>query len=220
MKTMQIQKEMQAIEIHFATTNGGKILEIKRICANLSVQSGEISVVKFDISTIEEPEENGLTFSENSEIKFLYYEQFSHKLEKNKFLIAEDSGFEIHALEGFPSIYSARFLKQFNTKKEAFLEIKKMLEEKNLSTKGQKARFVCDICTRIDGNIEHFHGIVEGIISFENIEDEGFGYDPIFIPQNSNQSNSTQTFAQMKGVEKDLTSHRAQAFSQFLKHIS
>gem|GEM_PF-3479603 len=212
---MQIQKEMQAIEIHFATTNGVKILEIQRICANLSVQSGEISVVKFDISTIEEPEENGLTFPENSEIKFLYYEQFSQKLEKNKFLIAEDSAFEIYALEGFPSIYSARFLKQFNTKKEAFLEIKKMLEEKNLSTKWQKARFVCDICTRIDGKIKHFYGTVEGIISFEDIEDEGFGYDPIFIP-----NNSTQTFAQMKGAEKDLTSHRAQAFSQFLNYIS
>ena len=212
---MQIQKKIQEIEIHFATTNVGKILEIERICANLPSEKHAISVVKFDISKIEEPEEDGLTFAENSEIKFLYYEQFSQKLEKNKFLIAEDSGFEIQALEGFPSIYSARFLKQFNSKKEAFLEIKKMLEEKNLSIQEQKSRFVCDICTRIDGNIEHFHGMVEGIISFENIEDEGFGYDPIFIP-----TNSTQTFAQMKGVEKDLTSHRAQAFSQFLNYIS
>ena len=145
------------MQIHFATTNHGKILEIERICANLPVKKCEISVVKFDISGIEEPEENGLTFPENSEIKFLYYEQFSQKLEKNKFLIAEDSGFEIHALEGFPSIYSARFLKQFNSKKEAFLEIKKMLEEKNLSIEGQSASFVCDICTRIDGKIKHFY---------------------------------------------------------------
>lgn len=207
--------QIQGIKIHFATTNAGKILEIERICANLPYQKQAISVVKFDISQIEEPEENGLTFPENSEIKFLYYEQFSQKLEKNKFLIAEDSGFEIHSLEGFPSIYSARFLKQFNTKKEAFLEIKKMLEEKNLSIEEQKARFVCDICTRIDGKIQHFYGTVEGIISFANIEDDGFGYDPIFIP-----TNSTQTFAQMKGVEKDITSHRAQAFSQFLNYIS
>jgi XTP/dITP diphosphohydrolase len=203
------------MEIHFATTNGGKILEIERICTNLPSQKQAISVVKFDISKIEEPEEDGLTFAENSEIKFLYYEQFSQKLEKNKFLITEDSGFEIHALEGFPSIYSARFLKQFNTKKEAFLEIKRMLEEKNLPIQNQKASFVCDICTRIDGEIKHFYGTVEGIISFEKIGDEGFGYDPIFIP-----NNSTQTFAEMKGAEKDLTSHRAQAFSQFLNYIS
>ena len=202
------------MEIHFATTNGGKILEIERICANLPTQNS-VSVVKFDISQIEEPEENGLTFPENSEIKFLYYEQFSQKLEKNKFLIAEDSGFEIHALEGFPSIHSARFLKQFKTKKEAFLEIKKMLEGKNLPIQNQKASFICDICTRIDGEIQHFHGTVEGTISLANIEDEGFGYDPIFIP-----NNSTQTFAQMKGTQKDSTSHRAKAFSQFLQYIS
>ena len=202
------------IAIHFATTNGGKILEIERICANLPVQN-KVSVAKFDISTLEEPEENGLTFPANSEIKFAYYEQFSPKLEKNNFLIAEDSGFEVHALEGFPSIYSARFLKQFKTKKEAFLEIKNMLEEKNLSTESQSASFVCDICTRINGEIKHFYGTVEGTISFSNIEDEGFGYDPIFLPTNSNQ-----TFAQMNGVEKDITSHRSQAFSQFLQYIS
>ena len=90
-----------------------------------------------------------------------------------------------------------------------------MLEEKNISTERQPASFVCDICTRIDGKIQHFYGTVEGTISFENIEDEGFGYDPIFIP-----NNSKQTFAQMNGIEKDLMSHRAKAFSHFLQHIS
>ena len=215
------------IEFNFATTNDEKILEVKRICANLPTKNQKIAVKKLSSSSIEEPEETGATFAENAEIKFIYYEQFSPKLEKNQFLITEDSGFEIYALENFPSVYSARFLKQFSSKLEAFSEIKNKLLAKNLPIELQKARFVCDICTRIDGEILHFHGISEGILSLTDVDDKsskhmfelGFGYDPIFIPEDPTQENSPQTFSQMTGEKKDTLSHRAKAFKQFLNYI-
>lgn len=193
--------------INFVTTNREKILELQRIASSVT------SVINIEPThfTGEEPEENGNTFAENSEIKFLFYE---NHLNSAELLITEDSGFEITELENFPSIHSARFLKQFHTKQEAFEEIGKMLFSKT-GKNSSHARFVCDICTRINGEIKHFYATTEGELSFENHRNEGFGYDPIFIP-----TNSTKTFSEMSGIEKDRFSHRAQAFKQLLHFIS
>ncbi len=193
--------------INFFTTNREKILEMQRIATSIS-QTINIKPTHF---TGKEPEENGNTFSENSEIKFLFYE---NHLNSAELLIAEDSGFEITELENFPSIHSARFLKQFSTKQEAFQELGNMLFSKN-GKKTSHARFVCDICTRINGEIKHFYATTEGELSFQNHNNEGFGYDPIFIP-----TNSTKTFSEMSGTEKDNFSHRAKAFKQLLQFIS
>lgn len=196
------------MKLSFATTNNNKITEVKRILsgANITLEAFHPNV--------EEPEETGLTFAENSEIKFLYYEQYFQQKD-NEFLIAEDSGIEIMALENFPSVKSARFLRSFNTKKLAFLEIKNMLQSKMNGVQNNfEACFICDICTRINGEILHFMGNVQGTLTFDLIDDEGFGYDPIFIPHNAKS-----TFAQMNGEEKDLISHRNKALQQLIQKI-
>jgi XTP/dITP diphosphohydrolase len=196
------------MKLSFATTNNNKITEVKRILgrANITLEAFHPNV--------EEPEETGLTFAENSEIKFLYYEQYFPKKD-NEFLITEDSGIEIMALEKFPSVKSARFLRSFNTKKLAFLEIKNMLQSKMNGVQNNfEACFICDICTRINGEILHFMGNLQGTLTFDLIDDEGFGYDPIFIPHNAKS-----TFAQMNGEKKDLISHRNKALQQLIQKI-
>jgi len=201
------------ITLHFATTNKNKIVELQRIVSNILTH--KITVKPLECSIVE-PEENGKTFYENSEIKFMHYERYYGNQADGSFVIAEDSGFEIPDLNNFPSVNSSRFLKQFKTNKEAFLVIKDMLSKifQEPLQKHIKARFVCDICARINNKLLHFTSNVNGFISFQFINDEGFGYDPIFIPENY-----TKTFAQMSGTEKDIISHRGKAFQQFLSFI-
>ncbi len=187
--------------IHIATTNTGKVEEMQNIAFSLPLSIKSIVINKV-------AEENGDTFAKNSEIKFLAYEKENPSIEH---LIAEDSGFEISSLEGFPSVHSARFLSKFQTKKQAFIELQNMTS-KNLNN--TKARFVCDICTRIQGVIRHFYSTVDGNITFNYINDDGFGYDPIFLPQFS-----VKTFAQMSCEEKNKISHRAKAFLNFTSVI-
>jgi XTP/dITP diphosphohydrolase len=208
--------------INIATTNSGKIFEFNRIYSNFVdigiIPQNCIALNKFDTSSIQEPIEDGLTFSQNSEIKFLYYEKFGNFDSKKQLLITEDSGFEIPAIDNFPSIHSARFLKEYNSKEEAFFELKSRILKKNLDPNQQKAHFVCDICTRIDGKIMHFNGTSSGNLSFDLLKSaiptESFGYDPLFIPENF-----TQTFSQMQESIKDGVSHRKKAFLQFLKYL-
>lgn len=200
------------VTLHFATTNKNKTIELQRIASNIITHK---IIVKPLEAGIVESEENGKTFTENSEIKFLYYEQYCGIQDDSNFVIAEDSGFEISDLDNFPSVHSARFLKQFTTHEEAFLEIKEMLLQKfGKPLDNIKAKFVCDLCTRINNKLVHFSSSVNGSISLQFLNDKGFGYDPIFIPENH-----TKTFAQMSGTEKDGISHRGQAFQQFLSVI-
>lgn len=193
--------------INFVTTNQEKILEMQRIASSTPTPC----IIKSIHFQEQEPEENGHTFAENSEIKFLFYEK---NIKHDDFLITEDSGFEIVELDNFPSIHSARFLKDFSNKQEAFTKLGKMVQERT-GKQSSHARFVCDICTRINGEIKHFNAITEGELSFRSQSHDGFGYDPIFLP-----AGSAKTFAQMSGNEKDNFSHRAKALKKLLNFIS
>lgn len=189
---------------YFATTNVDKIKELQAIASNAYKN---IIVSQFVFNGTE-PEENGTTFQENSEIKFSFYKQH---FENDGILATEDSGIEIANLNNFPSIHSARFLKQFKNKQEAFLELQAMLKDID---KPIEATFVCDICTQVNGKIHHFTEKTQGIITFEHKGEEGFGYDPIFIPNGSNK-----TFSQMTSQEKNNYSHRAKSFKKLINFI-
>lgn len=193
---------MKTLEIVIATNNPNKVEEYRQMFASIS----NIKLFSLKDENIHiEIEENGKTFKENSLIKAETISKFT-----NKFVLADDSGLEIEALDNFPGIYSARFMegRPYKEKWAAIFEMLKNKENKN-------AQFHCAI-TFITPTKEKyvFEGIEKGYIT-ENIEGEnGFGYDPIFFSNSLNK-----TFGNATEEEKNAVSHRGKAFSQLLKFI-
>ncbi len=190
-------------EVVIGTNNGGKY---KEICCLLPNKVKKHSPKEFDILT---PEETGKSFEENSLIKASY---FSKKT--NLICLSDDSGLEIDLLKGKPGIYSSRW----SEKKGNFnLAIKKIFEEMNNVKKDWKndnaAKFVC--CMTLfwpNGKSYSSKGIIKGKISTTKKGKNGFGYDPIFIPDGHNQ-----TFGEMKFKLKMSIDHRFKAFLKIKK---
>ena len=151
------------------------------------------------------PVENGTTFEENSLIKALE----AWKLSKT-WTLADDSGLCIDALGGKPGIYSARYAETPQKR------IERVLKEME-GVENRKARFVC--CMTLinpEGKVElAYTGICEGSIGFEPRGNNGFGYDPIFLVENSEK-----TMAELSDSEKNHVSHRFRALRQILKYIN
>ena len=193
---------MKTLEIVIATNNPNKVEEYRQMFASISnIKLFSLKDEKIHI----EIEENGKTFKENSLIKAETISKFT-----NKFVLADDSGLEIEALDNFPGIYSARFMegRPYKEKWAAIFEMLKNKENKN-------AQFHCAI-TFITPTKEKyvFEGIEKGYIT-EKIEGEnGFGYDPIFFSNSLNK-----TFGNATEEEKNAVSHRGKAFSQLLEFI-
>lgn len=193
---------MKTLEIVIATNNPNKVEEYRQMFASIS----NIKLFSLKDENIHiEIEENGKTFKENSLIKAESISKLT-----DKFVLADDSGLEIEALDNFPGIYSARFMegRPYKEKWAAIFEMLKNKENKN-------AQFHCAI-TFITPTKEKyvFEGIEKGYIT-ENIEGEnGFGYDPIFFSNSLNK-----TFGNATEEEKNAVSHRGKAFSQLLEFI-
>ena len=185
-------------EIIIGTNNEGKY---KEICNLLPNKVRKYSPKEFDISS---PEETGKTFKENSFLKASY---FSKKT--NLICLSDDSGLEIDLLGGKPGIYSSRW----SGKKNNFdLAIRRVFEEMNNIkedwTRENIARFICSMTLYWpDGKNFSTHGIVKGKISTVKKGKNGFGYDPIFIPDGYNQP-----FAEMMPNMKMSIDHRFKAF--------
>tara|TARA_B100000378_G_C18004000_1_gene398278 strand:- start:398 stop:994 length:597 start_codon:yes stop_codon:yes gene_type:complete len=185
-------------EIIIGTNNEGKY---KEICNLLPNKVRKYSPKEFDISS---PEETGKTFKENSFLKASY---FSKKT--NLICLSDDSGLEIDLLNGKPGIYSSRW----SGKKNNFdLAIRRVFEEMNNIkedwTRENIARFICSMTLYWpDGKNFSTQGIVKGKISTVKKGKNGFGYDPIFIPDGYNQ-----TFAEMMPNMKMSIDHRFKAF--------
>ena len=121
---------------------------------------------------------------------------------------ADDSGLEVFALNGEPGIYSARYAP---TDPERIAKLLKNLEGKE----DRSARFVCVIAIAFNGEIiETFEGEIRGTIGFEPKGSNGFGYDPVFIPEGE-----TRTFAELSSEEKNRISHRANAFRKAAEFV-
>ncbi len=188
-------------ELVFASANLNKIKEIKALLPN---NWEIISALEAGIS--EEIPETGDTLDENAYIKASYIFQ-----KTNKDCFADDTGLEVEALDNRPGVYSARFAgPEKNDQKNIQFLLDQLAGKSN-----RKARFRTVLCLCIKGEYFYFEGIAEGEIAFNPIGDQGFGYDPVFIPQGYNK-----TFAQMTLDEKNTISHRKKAFYQlneFLK---
>ena len=125
-------------------------------------------------------------------------------------VFADDTGLEIEALNGMPGVHSARFAGE---NKDSSANIEKVFSLLG-NTQNRKARFRTVIALILDKKEYLFEGIVKGTIIHDKRGSEGFGYDPIFIPDGK-----TQTFAEMDLSEKNKISHRARAFEKLRKFL-
>jgi XTP/dITP diphosphohydrolase len=186
-----------------ATNNKGKLSEIKKLLPkNITFYSPE------DFNLIE-PLENEKTFEGNAVIKARYC------AEKSKLIsLSDDSGLEVSVLNGEPGIYSARWAGKNKDFRVAIKKIYSKIKKKKLNKKN-KARFYCSLAIAFpDGTYKTFSGTVNGKISQEPKGHNGFGYDPIFIPDGYKK-----TFGEMKADLKDKISHRYRAFNKIKRYF-
>ena len=185
-------------EIIIGTNNDGKYREI---CNLLPKKIKKFSAKELKIL---EPKETGKSFEENSMIKAEYYSR-----KTNLVCLSDDSGLEIDLLNGAPGIYSARWSGIKNNFDHAIEKVfKEMSKIKKYWNNKSDARFVC--CLSLfwpNGRNYCSRGIVEGKISKEKKGKNGFGYDPIFIP-----NGYKKTFGEMKPNFKMSIDHRFKAF--------
>ena len=188
-------------EIVIASHNNGKVKEINILLNDIGIKALPIS----NFSDVE-PIENGNSFKENALIKARNAKKLS-----NTTSLADDSGLCVEGLNGAPGIYSARWAgpeKDFN---KAML----LIEEKLKNINNKKAYFICALALVNEKNEEYvFEGKINGLLTFPKKGKMGFGYDPIFIPENN-----TMTFGEMDPLKKELISHRAIAFKKFKENI-
>ena len=188
------------------TNNKGKLKEIRDL---LPKYIKTVSTADFRLKS---PRENGKTFRQNSLIKSKY---FSKKT--NLICLADDSGLEIDALGKKPGIYSARWGGKNSNFSKAIKRVYKELIKKNKNWKNKKtkARFICALSiSYLNKKIVCVIGKVEGRIAVEPKGKNGFGYDPIFIP-----NNNKKTFGQMKPSEKYKIDHRFKAFKKIKRFL-
>ena len=182
-----------------ATSNAHKVEEYKALMGDDSIELQSL----LDYPGFPDVEENGTTFTENASIKAVAASKYCDAP-----AFADDSGLEVFALNGEPGIYSARYAP---TDKERIAKLLKNLEGKE----DRRARFVCVIALAFNGEvIETFEGEIRGTIGFEPKGDNGFGYDPVFIPEGE-----TRTFAELSSAEKNSISHRANAFRKAAEFV-
>ena len=193
-------------EILVGTNNIGKY---KEICDLLPKKLIKYSPKEFKILT---PKETGKSFEENSLIKASY---FSKKT--NLVCLSDDSGLEIDLLKGEPGIFSSRWAGKKNNFNLAINKVfKKMSRIKKNWQNNNTARFIC--CLTIfwpNGKNYTSSGMIKGKISNLKKGKNGFGYDPIFIPDGY-----TQTFAEMKPKAKMFIDHRSKAFLKIKKFFN
>ena len=186
--------------IIFATNNEHKIKEIQSLVGSdftiITLQEAGIDI------DIPEPHD---TLQENAYEKAITIENIT-----NKNCFSEDTGLEIEALNGEPGVKSARYA---GGDRNFQANIDKVLEKLNGST-NRKAQFRTVICLLWNKEVFYFEGICKGTIAETMHGAEGFGYDPIFIPEGASKS-----FAEMTMEEKNMYSHRQKAVTQLFTFL-
>ena len=191
------------MKIVFATNNRNKLAEIQSILGDRF----EIVSLK-DIGCDADIPETGSTLEENAMQKARYiYDNYGLSV------FADDTGLEVAALGGAPGVHSARYA----TDGHDFAANNRLLLRNLAGQTDRRARFRTVIALILGGEEHRFEGIGEGRIIEHETGDEGFGYDPLFVPDGYDR-----TFAQMSVEEKNAVSHRARAVRklvEFLKNV-
>lgn len=207
-------------ELIMATTNKNKIEEIEKYLPDVKIKS------LLDFPDLEDVEETGLTYKENSFLKASYlYSKLGIPV------IAEDSGISVDCLQGslgkipleVPSIYSARYasiVKKDPSIDHNFEENNRLLLKMVEGQSNRKARYNSTFCL-IDssGNSHFFESEMEGIITDTLKGENGFAYDFIFNPLLSNDTYSKLTYAEMTTVEKNKYSHRIKSINKLINFL-
>lgn len=191
------------MKLVIATTNEGKLKEYRDLLSTLNIELAGLH--SFD--GLEEPVENGDTFEANAAIKARSYAR-----QTGEWVLADDSGLEIAALGGAPGVRSARFGGAGSGYEEKIEIVQQMLKGKA----DRSARFVCVIAVaRPDGSVAATaFGECRGEIAAEARGANGFGYDPVFVPEGR-----SRTFGEMTDAEKRSLSHRGRAANEIIRKM-
>ena len=187
---------MELPSLLIGTQNSGKVVEIKRILGEIPAELISLN----DLPEIASPVEDGATFLDNAVIKAMYYFEQSGIM-----AMADDSGLEVDALSGAPGVRSARYGGEgLNDSDRTALVLEQM---RGVDDDKRSARFRCVIAVAGPGMPNGCYitaeSVVDGMIASEPRGDNGFGYDPIFVPKGE-----VRTTAEMSESEKDALSHR------------
>lgn len=188
-------------KIVFATNNQNKIREIKEIIGD------KIEIVSLkDIGCDEDLPETTDTIAGNALMKARYV---SEKYGYDCF--ADDTGLEVKALGGAPGVHTARYAP--GTSHDSDANVSYLLENmKNMDDR--RARFITVIALIENGKEKLFEGVCPGTISRERMGTNGFGYDPVFVPEGCELS-----FARMSADDKNEISHRGRAVRQLVEYL-
>lgn len=189
------------MKLIFATHNKNKTKEVK------SMMPSHIELLSLDdINFHTEIEENATTLEGNALLKA---KTIFEKTGINCF--ADDSGLLVDALNGAPGVYSARYAGSHKNDEDNMQKLLSELKDKT----NKNAHFKTVMALIIDGKEYLFDGKIEGKIISEKLGSNGFGYDPIFVPDGYNE-----TFAQLDSETKNKISHRSRALQKMLEFIS
>lgn len=196
---------MNTRTLTIATRNAHKAKEIARILP-ACYRVGTLA----DHPEAPEVEETGQTFADNAELKACGVSRVVPGL-----VLADDSGLCVDALGGYPGVLSARYAGEHGNDQA---NNAKLVNELN-HLRGEapySARFVCAICLAENGKVvARFLGTVEGCITLTPRGTDGFGYDPLFVPQGQ----GGRTFAELPAAVKDAVSHRGKALRQLAGYL-
>ena len=187
-------------DILIATTNAGKLREMLRILDGLPITLKTLA----NFPRVAVAGETGSSFAENARQKALHYAGATGMV-----TMAEDSGFEVDALQGEPGLYSARYLGEDATYEQRFAHIYQRVRESRSSNR--TARFVCALAVARGSTVLfETSATVEGLLADSPAGPNGFGYDPIFW-----YPDYAKTFGEVSDEEKTAVSHRGQAMRAF-----
>ena len=189
------------MQICFATHNQNKVQEIRKLVGkNLEIISLD------DLGVTEEIEETGATLKENALLKAQYiFDKYAIAC------FADDSGLEVEALNGAPGVHSARFSGVPTNNERNIDKLLALL----VNQENKQARFRTVIALVKEDEQHFFEGVVEGKIIDQRRGNNGFGYDPVFLPNHFDR-----TFAEMDMGEKNLISHRGQAVKKLTDFLN
>ena len=181
-------------QIVLATGNKGKIREFSEAFSHLSIDCVPVKAV----ISVEEPEETGTTFMENALLKARYYAKAT-----NRPCLADDSGITVDVLNGAPGVYSARYAGRHGDDNANNEKLIRELQGKSNRT----GHYVCALALVYpDGREVTAEGYCDGLVQDEPKGENGFGYDPLFIPKGYDK-----TFGELSVELKNKISHRAKS---------
>lgn len=202
---LKLNYQENQMELLVATRNRGKITELRELLADLPVQLRGLD----EFPQIAAVEETGATFAENAFLKAKIYAE-----KTGLYALADDSGLEVAALGGAPGVFSARYAGENSSNAE---KINKLLDElEKTEDRKRLARFVCVMAfAGKTGEIIHFEeGLCAGRIAAKPFGTNGFGYDPVFIPEDF-----SETFGELPENIKQKISHRARAMQKIIRFL-